>query len=291
MLIAKVLEFYQSSLFNEHWGEKIAFNTNNSVEISLVFQGLSRQQAEELWAPFTQWIREQKGLIFDDSFEFLEIPSQHFWDGNYHQKNHPGLMVFDPRSNAPKHHVAWEGDFGEAGWFIHGYKSVWMPESLLRKKEQTNLIHALFNTTRYWSVAFHFNKGLAGAPEDEKAAARDSAMNPDVLDAFALAIIAGGSSPRYSGIPNTSSDLGDAKADVISIGKAMRELQKVVPNSGSYVSESDYFDANWQRAFWGSNYLKLAEIKKKYDPDGLFIVHHGVGSEFWSQDGFTRLYR
>ena len=29
--------------------------------------------------------------------------------------------------------------------------------------------------------------------------------------------------------------------------------------------------------------------EKKYDPTGLFFVHHGVGSEEWSEDGFTRL--
>ena len=33
--------------------------------------------------------------------------------------------------------------------------------------------------------------------------------------------------------------------------------------------------------------LKQA-IKERYDPDGLFTVHHGVGSEDWSPDGFTR---
>ena len=27
----------------------------------------------------------------------------------------------------------------------------------------------------------------------------------------------------------------------------------------------------------------------KYDPTGLLFVHHGVGSEDWSADGFTRL--
>jgi FAD/FMN-containing dehydrogenase len=46
---------------------------------------------------------------------------------------------------------------------------------------------------------------------------------------------------------------------------------------------------SWQQAYWGSNYERLAEIKKKYDPDGLFIVHNGVGSEGWSRDGFTKL--
>jgi len=29
-------------------------------------------------------------------------------------------------------------------------------------------------------------------------------------------------------------------------------------------------------------------VKAKYDPEGLFFVHHGVGSEGWSEDGFTR---
>jgi hypothetical protein len=30
------------------------------------------------------------------------------------------------------------------------------------------------------------------------------------------------------------------------------------------------------------------EVKRRVDPDGLFTVHHGVGSEGWSADGFER---
>jgi hypothetical protein len=30
-------------------------------------------------------------------------------------------------------------------------------------------------------------------------------------------------------------------------------------------------------------------MKRRYDPAGLFFVHHGVGSEQWSADGFTRV--
>jgi hypothetical protein len=33
----------------------------------------------------------------------------------------------------------------------------------------------------------------------------------------------------------------------------------------------------------------LLAVKAKYDPTGLFFVHHGVGSEDWSADGFVRL--
>jgi len=36
---------------------------------------------------------------------------------------------------------------------------------------------------------------------------------------------------------------------------------------------------DWQRAFWAPNYRRLLTIKRRYDPDGLFTVHHGVGSE------------
>jgi hypothetical protein len=55
------------------------------------------------------------------------------------------------------------------------------------------------------------------------------------------------------------------------------------------VSESNYFEKQWQQSFWGTNHRRLAAAKAKYDPQGLFFVHHGVGSEQWSADGFTRL--
>jgi hypothetical protein len=68
----------------------------------------------------------------------------------------------------------------------------------------------------------------------------------------------------------------------------MSEMRKLLPTVGAYVSESDFFDEAWQQSFWGANYARLAGVKDRYDPDGLFIVHHGVGSERWSADGFTR---
>jgi hypothetical protein len=33
----------------------------------------------------------------------------------------------------------------------------------------------------------------------------------------------------------------------------------------------------------------LTLLNRIYDPDGLFFVHHEVGSERWSDDGFMRL--
>ena len=69
----------------------------------------------------------------------------------------------------------------------------------------------------------------------------------------------------------------------------MEELRAVAPANGSYVSESNYFEKRWQQSYWGTNYPRLAAVKAKYDPHGLFVVHNGVGSERWSSDGFTKL--
>lgn len=69
----------------------------------------------------------------------------------------------------------------------------------------------------------------------------------------------------------------------------MNELRSVAPEPAAYVSESNFFERDWQRAYWGGNHARLVAVKKKYDPSGLFFVHNGVGSEQWSADGFTKL--
>jgi FAD/FMN-containing dehydrogenase len=151
------------------------------------------------------------------------------------------------------------------------------------------LVDALFAASRHRGVGLHFNKGLAGAPAEAVAATRDTATNPAVLDAFALAIIAAGEDHAYPGLPGRDPDLATARKRSDAVAKSMDEIRKLAPNGGAYVSESNYFERSFGEAYWGSNYARLKEVKKKYDPDGLFFVHNGVGSDEWSADGFTRL--
>jgi hypothetical protein len=135
-------------------------------------------------------------------------------------------------------------------------------------------------------VALQYLAGLplVARPEDvggrsaRPVVARDTAVNPAVLDAFALAISGAEQQPAYPGIAGREPDIGQARARAQAIARAGRELRSVVPDPGSYLSESDYFEANWQRVFWGDNHARLVEVKKRYDPEGLFRVHHGVGS-------------
>jgi len=59
----------------------------------------------------------------------------------------------------------------------------------------------------------------------------------------------------------------------------MRVIRDATPGSGAYVNEADDFEPDWQPSFWGVNSPRLLAIKKRVDPDNLFRVHHGIGSE------------
>ncbi|KAK2746212.1 hypothetical protein FQN57_003334 [Myotisia sp. PD_48] len=65
-------------------------------------------------------------------------------------------------------------------------------------------------------------------------------------------------------------------------------LAAVEPEMGAYVNEADVAEPAFQRTFWGSNYPRLALIKQRWDPKGLFFVRSGVGSEFWDKQGLCR---
>ncbi|KAK0747104.1 hypothetical protein B0T18DRAFT_429941 [Schizothecium vesticola] len=51
--------------------------------------------------------------------------------------------------------------------------------------------------------------------------------------------------------------------------------------TGAYGNEADVMEPDFGEAFWGKNYPRLLRIKKEVDPDDLFWVQAGVGSEGW----------
>jgi FAD/FMN-containing dehydrogenase len=289
-LISRTLAFYRESLFNRHWGEQIIIERGNALRVGMLYQGGDQQAAEQTFKPFLDSIKASpQDYSIDDPTLIAALPGRNAWDYEFFRTQSPGLMLQDDRPGASPQNVFWAGDRDQAGQFIHGYKSAWLPAQLLQDDRRQQLADALFACSRQWQVSLHTNKGLAGAPAEEIEAARNTATNPKMLDAFALAIIASESSPAIGRLLGREPNWPVARERAEAVARAMDELLKVAPESGSYVSESDFFERDWQRSFWGDNYPKLAEVKKKYDPDGLFFVHHGVGSEEWSADGFTRV--
>jgi hypothetical protein len=243
------------------------------------------------------------------------MPARRFWDLQWWKEEWPALafpnptanplitlfayglvhllpqpvLDFDNRPGAGPKNAWWKGDAGQVAWFIWGYESLWLPAALLDHNQQERLADALFASSRYSGVELHFNKGLAGAPPEAIAAAKNTAMNPAVLTAFALAIAADAQASAYPGIRGHEPSVVAGRQAAERVARCMSHLRALVPDPGSYVSESNYFEHGWQQSYWGSNYPRLAEIKRTYDPDGLFFVHNGVGSDQWSADGFTRL--
>ena len=289
-LLRQFVSFYREQLFNDHWGEQAHVNPENSLTISMVSYGLDSAQSEKIWQPFLDWVMRSPGLYTLKAPPIVgSLPARNWWDVEWRAQHHQAVFVSDSRPGARPGDVWWTGDSGQVGQFLYGFQSLWLPASLLDDDSQDRLVNALFACSRHWGVELHFNKGLAGAPADAIAAARDTAMNPAVLDAFALAIIASGEGHAYPGLRGHEPDLAAARKESAAVAKAMDELRKVAPNPGSYVSESNFFEPSWQQSFWGLNYPRLQAVKAKYDPDGLFFVHHGVGSEEWSSDGFARL--
>ena len=287
-MIGRFVAFYASELHNAHWGEIVNLRRRNTFEIGMSFQGLSREEAEATWQPFFDWLKASPADYTITSAPLVvAIPAQHLWDPDFLRDHFPRAILADDRPGASPDNIFWAGNLAEAGHVLYGFQSIWLPASLLTPDRQEQLADTLFAASRQHPLELHFQKGLSGAADDVIAAARDTATNPDVLGSFMLVIVAGEGPPAYPGIAGHEPNLANARNEAAQITRAMGELKKIAPSAGSYVAESDYFESNWQQSYWGPNYPRLLVIKQKYDPHGLFFVRHGVGTENWSDDGFS----
>jgi hypothetical protein len=275
-LVDHILRFYRDHLLNPNWGEQLTFGPGNQLSIQMVFQGISQDAAEKMWLPFFAVLRASPGDYTIQSPITLATPAQHFWNPTF-LKDVPGLVQSDNRQNAPSDNIFWTGDAHQSGRFLHAMKSTWLPASLLNKVNRTVLRDSLFAASRTVAIELHCNKGLAGASREVCDAALNTPMNPIVTEAFALAICASGEPPAYPGIAGHEPHVSEGHKHKAEIDTAIAALRKLPGVSGSYVSESDYFEENWQHEYWGKgNYSRLCAVKKNYDPEGIFRVHHGV---------------
>ena len=288
-LLNQFFALYARNLLNPHWGEQIHVQEDNTLNVSLLSQGLGEAEMRAAWESLLDWVADPlHGVVLASPFSVTPIPARLYWD--LRRRADMGLkdVNFDHRADAPSWHGWWKRDAAQVGVFLHGFDSVWLPRTLLDPIRQSVLSDALFDASRAHEVILYFNKGLAGAPAEAIAAARDTPMNPTVLEAFALAIVVDGGPPAFPESPFGPPNIATAQKNAAGIAEAMRRLRQVAPRAGSYVAESNFFNENWRDDYWGEHYARLRRIKSRYDPGGLFITHHGVGSEDWSADGFAR---
>lgn len=287
-LIAEFVSFYHSSLNNNHWGEQIVFNADNTIKLFLTFQDLSDVQVTYTFSPLRKWINQHKDL-YTMTESTTAFPAAKMWDKDYLQKNIPGLLTMNKAADAGSNQFWWTTNSQEVSKYWYTYQSWWLPIALFEDSNKSKLVEALYQASRLAPTTLHINKGLSGAPEAVIKEVRNTATNPAVTDAAALVIMAAGSNQVYPGVKGKEPDEETAKSAANNITQAMSYFIKLAPNAGSYVNESDYFQKNWQQAFWGENYERLLSIKRKVDPEDLFICHHCVGSGVWDKDGMCKI--
>ena len=111
----------------------------------------------------------------------------------------------------------------------------------------------------------------AGHPPAAAAAAgvnpvwRDVAMHADVFDPTSMA-----------GISDEAFLAAKARLD-----RHMDAIRAATPGGGAYFNEADLQEPDWQTAFFGSNYARLARVKKERDPLGVFWAATTPGSDEW----------
>ncbi|KAL6719043.1 hypothetical protein ACLMJK_003278 [Lecanora helva] len=71
----------------------------------------------------------------------------------------------------------------------------------------------------------------------------------------------------------------------------VKALKTLAPGMGSYMNEGDRNDPDYLIDFYGSNAQKLADIKKKYDPNHLFYCPTCIGSDDWNVQSSGKICR
>jgi hypothetical protein len=134
------------------------------------------------------------------------------------------------------------------------------------------------------------NRGMA--PMDSHFLRREHISNPKVMDAFGSAnglytLLMVQPSPKLGNGNNTSVHPAWRDAGIYVTGfkipgiTNLDGLREFAPDTGAYLNEAHWSEPNWQKSFWGSNYPRLAQLKTKYDPDGVFWVSPGINAEQW----------
>jgi FAD/FMN-containing dehydrogenase len=147
-LVDRFIAFYRARLFNAHWGEVVTFEPDNVLRVAMVFQGLTKQQAADAWKPFIDIVSSSPDrFAFTTPMTIAAVAADQFWNPAFLLQHAPSIIVADTRPGAASRDVFWRSDLRQAGQYIHGYASAWLPDSLLLQDNRERLSGAIFAAT------------------------------------------------------------------------------------------------------------------------------------------------
>ena len=276
-LIERFVALYPAALDNWHWGESVAFGPDNELGFRLTFLDLPEPEGRAVLEQFADQFRSRPDeYTVDPKFQFLDFKD--LWNPDYWDRVDPDFITRDPRPNAPEYQFWWTGNQGELGAFWGGYQSRWIATELMRG-DPKKIAGAFFEASRLRPFIFQVNKGLSGEHPEARARDEETALHPGCFQAAALVIMAAAQQYAYPGMPGHEVNEQRARGQADTLNRAMKLIKDVTPGAGSYSTEADFFLEDWQQNQWGSNYPRLLAIKRTVDPENIFRVHHGVGSE------------
>lgn len=133
-----------------------------------------------------------------------------------------------------------------------------------------------------------YDRGII--PYDSRLLSAEHLSDPDITQALAET---GGSigvqimSPgdRVGNGSAVSANPGWRKAAALIIANKTNStsaagLRRLAPDMGTYINEASVTEPNWSSSFWGTNYPRLSELKRKYDPDMLFWISPGINADY-----------
>jgi FAD/FMN-containing dehydrogenase len=132
------------------------------------------------------------------------------------------------------------------------------------------------NAVGHLQLAWQY--GLGHGHPQALATFDDTVLHPDVADAVGTIKIVR-FQPQHIGDKDS---IGDFSAQQL---EAHETLDRLLGPTGAYLNEAAFDQPDWKARFWGPHVPKLEAAKAKYDPQGLFVCHHCIGSESWDESG------
>ncbi|KAM7194560.1 FAD binding domain containing protein [Naviculisporaceae sp. PSN 640] len=172
-------------------------------------------------------------------------------------------------------HDAWKDGFPQEVW-------TWTMRQASRLIPRDNIANATKRAEIFDSIKGVFDEGanlimfnIRSPPGAENI---DNSVNPAWRDVLMFAIMF------------VTWQVGDAPEYVTELSRNLTyewnpRWKALTPGGGTYMSESDYIEPDWQRSFHGDKYKRLLDIKKKVDPWDVFYATNAVGSESWELEG------
>ncbi|KAL7283963.1 hypothetical protein ACG7TL_001235 [Trametes sanguinea] len=140
-----------------------------------------------------------------------------------------------------------------------------LPSTLFKTESGRAQLSSLISS----ALPFASPEMIAGTPWLFKSTPNETSVTPAWRDAIwhmALAIV----------IPYNLT-LAERTETYQSAEEHLKPFRDLSPESGVYFNEGDVYEPNHEQAYWGDNYPKLLEVKRKYDPDGLLDCWQCVG--------------